>query len=307
MSHNGQPPEIVMKIHSLQALRAVAASLVVADHALLDVTRGDVENSATSLAWMMGRIGVAIFFVISGFIMVHISWDDFGRRGAAAEFLRRRVVRIVPLYWLATIAAFGFHKVSETHGADAGWPELLRSILFIPYSNDDGGWAPILAQGWTLNYEMFFYALFAAALSFRRQIAVPAIVGTLVIFTFAGSFLTPGILAYLSSPIVLLFVVGIGLAVLWRSYGLVEPKWFERLAKTFEPFGEASYSTYLVHGLALTVLLRIWVMAAGATSIWFVPVGFAVATVAGLTVHAALEKPLLRMANSLQAHRYAST
>jgi peptidoglycan/LPS O-acetylase OafA/YrhL len=289
-----------MKLHFLQALRAIAAWFVVADHALLDVTHGELRNPVTHVAWAIGDAGVYVFFVISGFIMVHICWDDFGRRGAAANFLRRRVIRIVPLYWLATIAALAFHKVSATHGAHAGWSELVRSLLFIPYRDEDGGWAPILPQGWTLNYEIMFYAIFAAAVGFRRQIAVPAIGGVLGIFTILGSLLpTTGILAYLSSPIVLWFVLGIGLAVLWRWWGFEEPKKLARSAQFLERFGDASYSTYLVHGLVLTLLLRVWVMTVQAPSAWFVPVGLAVATLAGLGVHIVVEKPILRIATSL--------
>jgi peptidoglycan/LPS O-acetylase OafA/YrhL len=288
-----------MKFHFLQGLRAVAAWLVVADHALLDVTHGDLRNPATPVAWAIGNIGVYVFFVISGFIMVHICWNNFGRRGAAANFLLRRIIRIVPLYWLATIAALAFHKVSGTHGAHAGWLELVRSLLFIPYHGEDGVWAPILPQGWTLNYEVMFYAIFAAAVAFRRQIALPAIGGALGIFTLVGWLLPPGILAYLSSPILLWFVLGIGLAVLWRWLGFEEPKRLARSAKLLESFGDASYSTYLVHGLVLTLLLRIWVMTAEAPSAWFVPVGLAVVTVAGLGVHIVIERPILRMATSL--------
>jgi len=291
-----------MKIHFLQALRAIAAWLVVTDHALLDVTHGDARNPATPVAWAMGSVGVCVFFVISGFIMVQISWDDFGRRGAAANFLRRRIIRIVPLYWLATVAAFAFHKVSATHGANAGWSELLRSMLFIPYRDAEDGWTPVLAQGWTLNYEMFFYLIFAAAIAFPRQIAVPAVAGALVIFTLIGLSLPEGVLAYLSSPIVLWFVMGIGLALLRRWCGLIEPKWLARPAKFFEAFGDASYSTYLVHGVVLTLLLRIWVKAAGAPSDWFILAGLAAATIAGLAIHAAVERPILRATTNLSKH-----
>jgi exopolysaccharide production protein ExoZ len=288
-----------MKIHFLQALRAIAAWLVVADHALLDVTHGDPGNPATAVAWAMGGIGVYVFFVISGFIMVQISWDDFGRSGASVSFLQRRIIRIVPLYWLATLAAFAFHKVSATHGAHAGWSELLRSLLFIPYRDDVDGWTPVLAQGWTLNYEMFFYLIFAAAIALPRQVAVPATAGVLIAFTLVGSFLPEGILAYLSSPIVLWFALGIGLAVLWRWCGLSEPAWLARPAKFFEPFGDASYSTYLVHGVVLTLLLRVWLKVAELPSAWFIPAGLVAATIAGLAVHNVLEKPILRAVTDL--------
>jgi exopolysaccharide production protein ExoZ len=288
-----------MKLHFLQALRAIAAWLVVADHALLDITHGELRNLTTHIAWASGNMGVYVFFTISGFVMVHICWDDFGRRGAAANFLWRRITRIVPLYWLATIVALAVHKVSATHGAHAGWSELVRSLLFIPYRDEDGGWTPILPGGWTLNYEMMFYAIFAAALGFRRQIGLPAIAGALGVFTLVGSFLSKGVVAYLSSPIVLWFVLGIGLAVLWRWRGLEEPNGLATSAKLLVPFGDASYSTYLVHGLVLTMLLRIWVTTLGAPSACFVVVGVALATVAGLAVHVVMERPILRIATSL--------
>ena len=71
-----------------------------------------------------------------------------------------------------------------------------------------------------------------------------------------------------------------------------------RSVKFLEFFGDASYSTYLVHGLALTMLLRIWVMVESPSG-WFVPAGLAVATFAGLGVHIVVERPILRIATSL--------
>ena len=284
-------PKPTDKFHFLQALRAIAAWLVVADHALIAVTPGELSNATTSLAWALGDIGVYIFFAISGFIMVHICWDDFGLPGAAQNFMKRRIIRIVPLYWLATIAAVVFHGLSGKGSSAAGWPELLRSLLFIPFDNENGVWAPVLRQGWTLNYEMMFYVIFAVGLTLPRKMALSGIAISLGIFTAVGPALPPGIPAYLSSPIVLWFVVGVGAAALWRSRGLREPKGLARTVKFLEPFGDASYSTYLVHGFALTMLLRFW----EAPSAWFVPVGLVVATGAGLGVHILIEKPMLQV------------
>src|SRR5258705_1822630 len=135
-------PKTSSKVYFLQALRAIAAWLVIAAHALLDVTHGELSNPMTSFAWALGSIGVDIFFVISGFIMVHICWDDFALPGGAQHFMRRRIVRIVPLYWVATIAALVFHRVSSSNNAPpAGWAELLQSLLFIPYYSENVGWA----------------------------------------------------------------------------------------------------------------------------------------------------------------------
>jgi exopolysaccharide production protein ExoZ len=276
------------KVYSLQALRAIAAWLVIAAHALHDVTHGELSNPMTSFAWALGSIGVDIFFVISGFIMVHICWDDFALPGGAQHFMRRRIVRIVPLYWVATIAALVFHRVSAK--APEGWAELLQSLLFIPYYKENVGWRPILGQGWTLNYEMMFYAIFAVALTFPRKLALPGIAVVLGIVTSVGPVLPSGILTYLSSPIVLWFVLGVAIATLWQLGGFVEPKGLARSVKFLEPFGDASYSSYLVHGFALTMLLRVW----EAPSAWFVPAGLVVATGAGLGVHIMIEKPMLQ-------------
>src|ERR1700722_10284960 len=143
--HSGRiPARPNPTIHSLQALRAIAALLVVVDHALLKLTNDDLANPATHLAWTLGSTGVYVFFVISGFIMVHVSWDNFGQPGATEAFLRRRIIRIVPLYWLGTIVALGYHKISATHGAQDGWLDLACSIGFIPYAGEDGSWTPIL-------------------------------------------------------------------------------------------------------------------------------------------------------------------
>jgi exopolysaccharide production protein ExoZ len=288
-------PKANIKFHFLQALRAIAAWLVVADHALIDVTHSELSNPTASLAWTLGSVGVYVFFVISGFVMVHISWDDFGRPGAAPTFLRRRIIRIVPLYWLATLGAVVFHKVSANDSVPAGWPELLQSLLFIPYHEENIGWAPILRQGWTLNYEMMFYAIFALCLIFERKMALWGLAVALVIFTLVGRFFPPGILAYLSSPILLWFVLGVGIAALWRLGGFAEPKGLAGLAKFFEPFGDASYSIYLVHGIALTMLMRI----SGAPSVWFVPAGLLIATISGMGVHILIEKPMLQAAARL--------
>jgi peptidoglycan/LPS O-acetylase OafA/YrhL len=283
-----------MKIHFLQAARAVAAWLVVADHALLELSHNAPDSRVTHLAWSLGSAGVYVFFVISGFIMVHISWDDFGRRAASVGFLRRRIIRIVPLYWLATLAALAYHNVSATHGAHAGLSDLVFSLAFIPYSGDDG-WHPILPGGWTLNYEMMFYVFFALGLTLPRKLALPAVGAALGVLIIVGPFSANAAVAYLASPIVLWFLLGMGLAVIWHWRDFAEPVWIAKSAKLFEPFGDASYSTYLVHGMILTVFLRIWIRVAGSPSVWIVPPSLVVATIAGLTIHILVERPVLRL------------
>jgi exopolysaccharide production protein ExoZ len=144
------------KFLTIQYLRAIAALLVLASHALLYPIIGDDLGYAR-----LGWLGVIIFFVISGFIMVVVSGEG---RFSATEFMRRRIVRIVPLYWLATLltAALALSLPSLFKTTVFDLAEVLQSLFFVPFYNAASeGIRPILKLGWTLNYEMFFYLCFA--------------------------------------------------------------------------------------------------------------------------------------------------
>jgi peptidoglycan/LPS O-acetylase OafA/YrhL len=110
-----------------------------------------------------GAIGVDIFFVISGFIMVYISRDKFGSPGCARSFIANRLRRIVPLCWVyLTLTILVAVAAGETFTAGT----VLRSYLLFPTFNPDGLVMPILTQAWTLEYELFFYITFAAWIMF---------------------------------------------------------------------------------------------------------------------------------------------
>ena len=143
-------------IANLQMLRGLAALAVVFYHTDYRLP-GDVHTEFQ---------GVAVFFVISGFIMTHITRQD------ASSFLTHRLIRIVPLYWLCTIA------IAVLAHADVA--AVAKSLLFIPYWNINHDPQPLLGVGWTLNMEMFFYGLFALALLASRRWA-PVIAGTVIV------------------------------------------------------------------------------------------------------------------------------
>ncbi len=113
------------KIESVQALRAAAAVSVAILHVLQQAIVFDSSGMMTrwyfALPW---GAGVDLFFVISGFVMVYASDDLFGRRGAPALFMSRRLIRIVPLYWAVTtlfllVALAAGTAVSEGAGSIA--------------------------------------------------------------------------------------------------------------------------------------------------------------------------------------------
>jgi exopolysaccharide production protein ExoZ len=112
-----------------------------------------------------------MFFVISGFVIVHVTKKFHRRTFGPREFFLRRLARIVPLYWIMTSAIL-FYLLRE-YGSLARVNltplSVVSSYLFIPFLQTDGAMLPVHGVGWTLNYEMFFYAWFCLALLFARR------------------------------------------------------------------------------------------------------------------------------------------
>jgi len=179
---------------SIQYLRGLAALAVVAFHTGYTRT-------------VIGAAGVDVFFVISGFIMVHVS----RREAAPAAFLAARLLRVVPLYWFATLATLA---IRPEPGSD-----LLTSLSFIPHLGLDGRDRPVVDQGWTLNFEMFFYAAFAVSLLASAQVRLRALTVGLGALVLIGVALHPvGIVASTyTSPMLLEFLAGAWLCRAWQT------------------------------------------------------------------------------------------
>lgn len=166
-------------IDGIQVLRAAAAMMVVMHHARHSVSGSD--------GWpAFGSSGVDVFFVISGFVMAHTTRNlaDVGSNCRFREswlFLRKRAARIIPLYWLAIV------WTSRRNMPDLN---LMKDFLFIPHLSEQYPvmiW-PLVIQGWTLNYEMFFYAMFAITMLFGLNRTV-VLLATLIIIPLAIRFL----------------------------------------------------------------------------------------------------------------------
>ena len=148
-------------ISSIQWLRGVAALLVVFHH--LGSFMSDV--GVKLYKFDVGAIGVDIFFVISGFIMVYVTRFHDGSVRATATFFKKRCVRVLPMYWLVT----GIYLASDnlTKPDQINLSIVLKSFLLIPsYYLVPGMISPVLIQGWTLYYELFFYLVLGGALFF---------------------------------------------------------------------------------------------------------------------------------------------
>jgi len=202
-----------MRLHALQYLRAFAALAVVYSHIVIQVEPYQ--------EWLIefGSFGVDIFFVISGFIMIYIAKPN----DTPLRFFANRVRRVVPLYWFFT-ALMGVILLiapSVFKNTVFEWDAFLMSLAFIPHfsvAQSDVVW-PIVAPGWSLNYEMYFYFLFALSLLLAVQFRV-AFICTIITAVFLIAHMIPSESAsalFFRESMVFDFVLGMLLALAWKK------------------------------------------------------------------------------------------
>jgi exopolysaccharide production protein ExoZ len=218
-----------LSLTSLQYLRGVAALLVVYFHSVLQLRNFGYADTLP----LFGEAGVDLFFVLSGFLM----WMTTSRSATTPwSFLRKRLIRILPLYWTLTLAAAAVAllapqllKSTKFEGA-----HFIASMLFVPHLNPGIGpgvvegmrYSPVLVPGWTLNYEMFFYLVFALCLLTRpaiRLLLVPIAFALLALAGATGQ-LGGGPISFYGNSIILEFVFGMGVAVLMHRGTVIGAK-----------------------------------------------------------------------------------
>jgi peptidoglycan/LPS O-acetylase OafA/YrhL len=265
-----------------------------------------------------GAAGVDLFFVISGFIMANVS-----KGRSTGGFLRDRMWRIYPLWWVAVIPWLFF--------LPREWQFTASSLSLWPIY---GGsyYVPVLLVGWTLSFELLFYCGMTLALATRA--AVPLALYALCL---AGALTGPSpMLHFVGSPMAIEFLLGVvvaqlprraalgllipaGIALIgtaapetgliaaaldpataiWRvvQWGLpaalilwgalsLEPLFEHRLFNLPVAIGDASYSIYLFHPL----------VAYGFNLLW--PARFALAVGLGWTMHLVVERRIMRFGRS---------
>ncbi len=215
---------------SLQILRGMAALSVVLLHVsnmLQQYTDCHGLFCRYASVWHIGGAGVDLFFIISGFVMVQSTRYRFGLKGSSREFMLRRLIRIVPLYWLYTslmlvLVLLPFTLKEQTFSVIY----TLKSYFFVPAANPASGLdLPLLAQGWTLSYEMYFYLIFAVLLRFHEKCLLPAISALFLLSVMVGMWQQPQgpLLRVLTSPLLLEFVLGCYLARLVDTRNISTP------------------------------------------------------------------------------------
>lgn len=320
----------------IQYLRGIAAMMVVVHHVLRALA-----DSVPALARAdLGLPGVLIFFVISGFVMMHACRDE-----PPATFALRRIIRVVPLYWVMTLVYFAIllrADLARGIGLDRA-ADLLPSLLFLPHWHfgvPDRIW-PILVPGWTLNYEMFFFFLFFVGIAFGSVRAVViALLLALVALGAAVDFADPRLITW-THPYLLLFLAGMLLALAWPridfarvaallpvGLGLVILAALNGMPgaavlpafclgavltvagtlgvqarrpgleiRPLAALGDASYSIYLSHTIALIFVIKglaVLPLSGWAQTVVTGLLAVGILTAVGLAVYRWIERPMLR-------------
>jgi exopolysaccharide production protein ExoZ len=301
------------RLMGLQQLRGIAALGVVVFHA----------SELGGLPFLPGAFGVDLFFVLSGFLMVAITGETT-RPGA---FLAARFRRVAPLYWLATLTlAAGLAIVGPA-------PDPVRvasALAFLPQGNagPTAMGLPVLSPGWSLHYEVGFYALFAATLVLPLRSRTPLLSALLLALAAIGA---TGWRTAWTDPILIEFAAGLWLGEVWRgradartvaigivavmlAFALTMPGLLDRvrlfaatlaiaamawtLAKEpvrprprLEALGDASYAIYLAHLLAMKPMFS---LATGVPPVLLIAPAIVIGVALGLAVHRWIERPIAR-------------
>jgi len=156
------------RLESIQILRGIAALLVVAQHTLFKCYQ---YNFIESQNYNILGFGVDLFFIISGFVMCH---STEGKKVSFSVFLKKRVVRILPLYWFLTTLALVIWLINPALvNSSGGKTDIISSFMLIPTSGKF-----LLQNGWTLSYEILFYAIYSLSIliSYTTRNAVVSLV-----------------------------------------------------------------------------------------------------------------------------------
>lgn len=241
LPQNTQSQTGANKLISLQVLRGFAAMLIVIFHAIHDVNGLYYKGQASAFGDPTYLIyGIDLFFVISGFIMVYTAYEQTGFH-AAKGFMIRRIIRVVPIYWFFTVllALALFAMPNALSYLDFNISEFLKSLFFVPYYDAAGGLYPFLKIGWTLNYEMYFYLVFALFMLLPSRFLMPALTIFFIATVFAKDALLPeGIIQqFYGNMIVINFLAGAWIGFTYKK-GFRLPAWvvwfgFAMLAVSF--------------------------------------------------------------------------
>lgn len=268
------------KIEIVQLLRGFAALLVCFFH-VKGILNYD-GNQLGHLLFASGSIGVPLFFMISGFIMVVTTQSSTPTLSYVKSFYLKRAIRILPLYYILTFVLI--IGLGEFHFFIDHFKLLMSGLFFFPTHLNHIGPSygmPPLEVGWSLSYEIFFYLILGATI-FLGRYRWFVLIGVMTLLVYFIPFVTNGkvmgelsgyygyLYSYLNmitNPVILFFVVGVLIGLFYGSrYNINSLIWARSLVVgallvfVLSYFGviklaEGYYSNILVCGILLFALL----------------------------------------------------
>jgi exopolysaccharide production protein ExoZ len=245
----------VQQFTSIQFLRFVAALMVVVSHSA-ELLKGNLDTHFSE--WLLyisdfGDAGVHIFFVISGFVMVYAAHNKLGKPECAPEFLKRRFLRIYPIYWICVLATLALSFFIGNPPLNNTLFETIAAFTLLPDHSSN-----IVTVGWTLSFELYFYFLFSIAICLPKRIGITALCLWLLTSIIVGRIIKPesSNLLFITNPVLIDFVAGVVIA----SIIIYKPKMVIGFSRLFILMGFAGFGAALYVGkeaLPLTLLFGI--------------------------------------------------
>jgi peptidoglycan/LPS O-acetylase OafA/YrhL len=152
-------PDLKNYIPALTGVRALAAYLVFISH-FAYIFDAQFPHFIRRF-FNEFHIGVTIFFVLSGFLIAFRYYDNFQLNGDwFKQYLKNRVARIYPMYFLLTIGAFVYYFFTREPNIVGNFPSAL-GLFFMHITFVRGFFYDLnftgIAQGWSLTVEECFY------------------------------------------------------------------------------------------------------------------------------------------------------
>jgi exopolysaccharide production protein ExoZ len=207
---------------SLQAGRAFAAIFVLLFHLGGAIAAEKYFGlTAFSIPFSFGGAGVEFFFVLSGFIILTAHRHDIFKPEKLASYLKKRITRIYPTYWVIFLGTYLLALSSSTlrNTVPHDIFIIVKSMLLIPQETNvvGGTGSPVIIVAWTLQYEVFFY-LFFSFMILSRWLSIIAGLVLLCIYVSYHGVPSPFFpLSFLSKNYILLFAMGMFVSAVCTS------------------------------------------------------------------------------------------
>jgi peptidoglycan/LPS O-acetylase OafA/YrhL len=327
----------MVRFSFVDALRGIAALSVVLYHAI--VSSHVAELAETMPGWLRtalehGDLGVAIFFVLSGFVIAHSLRDQKMSPLGAGRFMLKRSVRLDPPYWVAIATAVAFSALATrlVRSHTPGDFSAAQIISHIFYAQDILGFRDINPIFWTLCLEVQFYLVFAILLMLPGWIFIPVfavsllwplgvgptvhhglfptlwfsfLLGVLSYWAWKNTTLVPAFLVYAS----LIGIAGIlesdsfALTCVVAASALLVAGIAGKIAmwnwRWLQFLGTISYSLYLLHNPITGATFRVGYMMTGHSlvteALWW-PISIAACILAAFGLWYFVERPSLNLA-----------